>query len=199
MAVLGAATSVGLCAAGTFVADPAFAYPPGTRMAVSAKPIGRPNDHRHQMFAVLVTNGKPGCRVRVVGGERPVITRVAANGTAWAMVDAGHPRRNTRIVAQTTRCPARERASTRVVLSSGRVHAPSRVRHHTPVRLTLSRWAPHHRISVVAVNGRHVERLTIWPDEHGAAHVRLALKRKGTWAVIVRQHGTSAYTTLRAT
>lgn len=168
-------------------------------MAVSAKSIGHPNHHGRQVFAVLVSNGKPGCRVSISGGERPVVTRLAANGTAWATVDAVYRNRTNRIVAQTKHCPVKESTSTRVAVTKGKVDGPAKIRHRTPVHLTLTQWDPHRRISVVAVNGRTVKRLTTWPDKQGRASVRLALERKGAWAVVVRQHGTSASTILRAT
>jgi hypothetical protein len=149
------------------------------------------------MFSVLVRNGKPGCLVRISGGERPVVTRIGANGTAWVTVDAGYRARKARVVARTIRCRARERASTRVVMTRGRVHGPSRARHRAPVHLDLSQWSPRHRISVVAVNGRTVKRFTVRPDRRGMAGVRLALDKRGTWAVVIRQHGASAHTRLR--
>lgn len=191
MAALSAAVALGTCVAGGIVASPAFAYPPGQGLAVSASAVGRPNKHQHQQFEVEVTNGKPGCRVRISGGENPVVTTIGSDGTASATVESEYHRGKVVITAHTFHCRgSNEKASTPpIFLSPGQVQGPPVVHRGRRVNITLTDWLPHRRITVVATNGKKKQKFTGWPDSQGSVTVHFTPDAKGKWAVIVMQDG----------
>lgn len=200
LAALSAAVALGTIVAGGVAAGPAYAYPPGTGLAVSATPIGTPDKYRHQQFAVQIVNGKPGCTVQISGSEKPVRTTVAEDGTASATIEAKYRRGTTTITAKTRHCRgARERTSTRVALVAGEVHGPSTVKHGHRIDFALQGWIPHRRIYVVATNGRHRHEFTGWPNHNGQVSVHFWPKEKGTWAVVVMQDGASASVNITVT
>jgi hypothetical protein len=199
LAAISAAVALGTCVAGGIVAGPAFAYPPGMALAVKATPIGQPDKHQHQQFAIAISNGKTGCKVKITGGERPVVTAVRSDGTATATIESKYRKGTAKITAKTLGCSgAKEKASDLVTLSPGEVHSPARAKHGRRVDITLEHWLPHRRISVVATNGRRTQKLTGWPDRNGTVSVHFTPEKKGVWAIIVRQDGASTSTTITA-
>lgn len=200
LAALSAAVALGTSVAGGVAAGPAYAYPPGTGLAVTATPIGTPNKHRHQQFAVQIVNGRPGCTVTISGGEKPVRATIGADGTASGTVEAKYRKGTATITAKTRRCRgAKERTSTRIALSAGEVHGPQTVKHGHRIDFALQGWIPHRRVYVVATNGRHTHRFTGWPNHAGQVSVHFWPERKGSWAVVVMQDGASASVNITVT
>jgi hypothetical protein len=199
LAAMSAAVALGTCAAGGLFAGPAFAYPPGTGLEVAASAVGNPTSHNHQQFAVQVINGKPGCTVKISGGEKPVTTTIGSDGTASATVGSEYHGGKVLITAQTVHCKgANEKASTPpIYLSPGQVQAPQSVHHKRRVDIVLTDWLPHRRITVVATNGKKKQKFTGWPDSKGSVTVHFTPDVKGTWAVIVMQDGVSSSVTIK--
>jgi hypothetical protein len=196
LAALSAACTLGFGVTGSLIAAPAFAYPPGQHLAVSASPVGSPTRHGQQ-FTVTVTNGKPGCTVRVSGGGDPVRTVIGTNGSATAVitVEADGHRRRAIITAKTEHCKGRganESASTQVTLTPGNVHCGERGRRGRRFDIDLDGWKGHRRISVIITNGRYRYHLSDWTDDHGHVSVRFTPDRAGVWAVIAVQDSQTA-------
>jgi hypothetical protein len=191
--------ALGTCAVGALAAGPAFAYPPGTGLAVSASAVGTPNRNKHQLFSVEVTNGKPGCTVKISGGEKPVFTTIGTTGTASATVNSEYHRGQVVITARTVHCKgSNEQASTPpIVLAPGQVQGPATAHVGRRVDIQLTDWLPNRRITVVATNGKKKQKFTTWADKAGKVTVHFTPDRKGTWAVIVMQDGLSTSIALK--
>lgn len=193
LAALSAAVALGTCAVGAIVAGPAFAYPPGTGLAVTASAVGTPDKHKHQQFAVEVSNGKPGCTVKVSGGEKPVFTTIGTTGIASATVRSEYHKGKVVITAQTVHCKgSNEKASAPpIILAAGQVQGPATARAGRRVDLLLTSWLPNRRITVVATNGKKKQKFTGWPDKSGKVSMHFTPDAKGKWAVIAMQDGLS--------
>lgn len=200
LAALSAAVALATCVTGGLIAGPALAYPLELDMAVSALPVGNPDAHKHQWFTVTVINGKPGCTVKIAGGEDVVTGTVGADGSFVTAVDVKYHKATQTITAKTERCKgSNERASTDVSLSPGEIHGAPSVKHGHVYDITLDHWLPNHRIDLVATNGKQKQKFTATPDTTGHATAQFTPDKQGLWAIIARQDGVGASITVNVT
>lgn len=174
------------------LAGPAYAYPPETGLSVSATPSGDTRN-RLQGFSVTVSNGKPGCRLSILGGKDIVRTTIGDDGGVTVPIEVDVRHGTATITAMTVKCPgANEQASTDVTLSSGEIHGPSAGSHGQRYDFSLDTWLPRRPVSVVVTNGRQCFEFTVRPDRDGHADASFTPTRAGSWVIIAIQDGVSA-------
>jgi len=199
-AIATSATVAAISLAG--VGAPAFAYPPGTSLAVSTSVTPVPLNP--SSFMVTVSQARPGSTV-TVRINRVGRTHTLLKGTGVAGPDGtvtftfkiyGGQSGQIAVRATASDTGYRETATTTVAIGGRTITAPASVDDDDEFDVTVTGYGKNKRITITAKRGKAKVSVSGRTDANGSFTGRLRLPTHGTWAIIATSQGRATVTTV---
>ncbi len=185
----------GALALGAAVALPitsANAYPPGTTLALTATP----DPHNPTLYTVIVTNGQPGCQLKISVHGHDEYGRIGSDGTSTRLMVVGPISGPYTITAQVygfrhggDRCGPAENAAVNVVVTKYKLLGPTSVRAGDTFQVQATGWLPSTDTLFTISDGNTLLTFPTRTGPDGRVTQTVSVPRAGTWAVVVTQPG----------
>ena len=165
----------------------AHAYPPGTSLAVAA--VSSPIPGKPSNYTVTVTNGLPGCKVRIQVRNNKRTGRIGPDGTATFSIGVSVKSGKYTVKAKTLSCDVKENTSTDILVTQYRLNGPTTVRANRSFLVQARGWLPRTAITFTALDssGKVEYAETLRTNSRGDSRNRLRLLNVGAGAVVVTQ------------
>jgi len=169
------------------LATAAHAYPPGTSLAVAA--VSSPIPGKPSNYTVTVTNGLPGCKVKIQVRNNSRTGRIGPDGTATFNIGVSVKSGRYKVKAKTLSCDVKENTSTDIVVTQYRLNGPTTVRANRSFLVQARGWLPRTAITFTALDssGKVEYAETLRTNSRGDSRNRLRLLNVGAGAVVVTQ------------
>jgi hypothetical protein len=171
----------------------AYAYPPGTAIAITSVQQAPGEDGEGTRFTVNIAQAKPGCRIVVKAGDSDARAFTSSGGTATAVLDVDNVNGRVRIIVRTRGCGSNESAARTVTLRRPVVDVPMERNVNKSFRANAIRFPAHTPITFVASTEDGVPPITKTKTSTGAgsAVVSFKLPVEGTWTIVASGGGVS--------
>jgi hypothetical protein len=173
---------------------PAYAYPPGTGLTITASSV--PVPIKPATFVVTVSNAKPGCKVRVYINDSRHTTVADPNGVGQVTFTVKAAAGSLKIRAKTFHCDFKEKASTFVQVDGWQVSGPGSATHGVPFSVSAAHFQPNKSITFLAMRNGDTVKVKGTTDANGAVSVQFTLP-KGSWAIVATAGGRAATTKVK--
>ncbi len=165
----------------------AQAYPSGTSIRVGA--VANPLATKPSNYTVTVTNGYPGCKVRInVAGNSRTGT-LDASGTFTTDIGVSRKSGAYKLTAKTLNCPLKESVRTDIVVTNHKISGQKTVYVNKSFEVKATGWLPRTPIQFSTTNMNGVVEFSevLTTNSKGEAKNRVRLRTAGPGTVVVSQ------------
>ena len=137
----------------------------------------------------MVTNGKPGCQLKLSVHGRDAYGKIGADGTATVPLLVGPISGVYVIHARTYACKAVENATIQVVVTKYKLLGPKQVKAGEKFAVQATGWLPNLPITFTISDGHRTLTFPSETGKDGRVTQGVSVPYPGTWAVVVTQQG----------